>query len=395
MLDAAHRDPGTMNGATARRRHLMHVFPSFQMGGVPIRIATIINRLGDRFRHTIVAMDDGYACKARLDPEIEVGFASVVSSHYNLLRTLAGLRAVLRDADPDLLLTYNWGAIEWPLANLLSPVCPHLHFESGFGPEEADGQIYRRALTRRVALSRTRHVIVPSRTLMDIATKVWRLNPRKLLYIPNGVDCHQFSAAPEPDIIPGFAKAPGELIVGTAAPLRPEKNLGHLVRAFAPLTQDVKVRLLILGDGRERAKLATLAEELGIADKVLLPGHMDAVEKALGWFDVFAMSSETEQMPNSLLQAMAAGLPAAATDVGDIKGIVAPENGPFVVPKSDTQALTGALARLLADPALRGDLGQRNRERVRAHFALDQMVEAYRTLFETACGAPGHVEAPR
>jgi glycosyltransferase involved in cell wall biosynthesis len=195
-------------------------------------------------------------------------------------------------------------------------------------------------------------------------------------------------------IIPGFIKASGELIVGTVAPLRREKNLGRLLRAFAAVRGEFKVRLLIAGDGPERAELARLADSLGITDVVVFAGHVDRVEGVLGWFDVFAMSSDTEQMPNSLLQAMAAGLPVVATDVGDIKHILPSHNAALVVPKNDELSFASALRRLLAEPALRNKSGQRNREQVRAHYGFDQMVEAYRSLLEDACAAT-HAERPR
>lgn len=375
---------GPTTAKTSRQPHLLHIFPSYQMGGVPIRITKVLNHLGYRYRHTIVALDGGFGCKRRLEPGLDVNFSEVATSDYNLLRTITAVYARLREIGPDLLLTYNWGAVEWALANLLFSVCPHLHFESGFGPEEADGQIRRRTLMRRIALTRTRRVIVPSQTLVDIARTVWRLDPQKVLYVPNGVDCDLFCAQPEPGIIPGFAKDPEELIVGTVAPIRAEKNLARLVRAFAAVTGEFNARLLIVGDGVERPTLAALAGELGIADKVILPGHIDAVEKSLGWFDVFAMSSDTEQMPNSLLQAMAAGLPVAATDVGDIKHVLASENGPYVVSKHDDGLLTDALRRLLADPEARARLGDCNQHHVRATYSQDRMFDEYEKLYQSS-----------
>jgi glycosyltransferase involved in cell wall biosynthesis len=368
-------------------RHFLHAFPSFNPGGVPIRIANILNRIGPSPRHTVVAMDGGFGAKSRFEPGIEVSYLQVTTHGQSLFRALAQLRQILHQSKPDLLLTYNWGSIEWALANSWPPSRPHLHFESGFGREETDGQLTRRVWMRRLALRRAFRLVVPSHTLVDLATRVWRFDPKKVLLIPNGVDCQSYARPPAHDIVPGFAKAPGETIIGTAAPLRAEKNVARLIEAFALLAPGHRARLLIAGDGPERAKLAALTARLGLEERVVFAGHVERVEDLLGWFDVFALSSDTEQMPNSLIQAMAAGLPVAATDVGDVKTIVAPENADFVVEKRDARDLAGAIERLLADSALRAALGEANRRRVRAEYGFDKMLRAYGEVYVAACGA--------
>jgi glycosyltransferase involved in cell wall biosynthesis len=368
-------------------RHFLHVFPTFNAGGVPIRITNILNRLGPSLRHTIVSLDGGFKAKSRLDGGLNFQLLPVENTGSNPLGSVLAMRALLRRCAPDLLLTYNWGSMDWSLANLLAPVCPQIHFESGFGPEEADGQLRRRVWTRRVALHRVYRLVVPSHTLADLATRVWRLDSRRVLLIPNGVDCARFARPPKAGVVPGFSKAEDELIVGTAAPLRAEKNLSRLLAAFAALRSDAKLRLVIAGDGPERAKLQQEAQALGIGARVVFAGHVERVEDLLGWFDVFAMSSDTEQMPNSLIQAMAAGLPVAATDVGDVKVIVAPENGEFIVPKQAQDALTGALGRLIESAQLRQDLGAANRERARTVYSQDRMLKAYADVYAAALAA--------
>lgn len=370
--------------------HLLHVFPSFGLGGVPIRIATVINHFGARFRHTIVALDGCLDCRTRLDPAVAVALEGASYGRHGLIGTMSRIRGRLRALGPDLLLTYNWGSIEWALTNRLFPTCPHVHLESGFGPEEADGQLRRRAWFRRIALARTGLVVVPSQTLVDIATQVWRLDAATVRRIPNGVDCERFAAAPDPAALPGFDTAPGQVIVGTVAPLRREKNLDRLLHAFDRAARDLPARLLILGDGAERPRLEALAAELDLADRVVFAGHVEAVERVIGLIDVFAMSSDTEQMPNSLLQAMAAGLPVAATDVGDVKRMVAAENGPYIVPRDHDAALGDALRTLLCDADARSRLGRANRERARRDFSQERMFRAYESVFGYPPQSSGH-----
>ena len=93
------------------------------------------------------------------------------------------------------------------------------------------------------------------------------------------------------------------------------------------------------------------------------------------------MTSDTEQMPNSLLQAMAAGRPVIATDVGDVKRMVAPENRPYIVAKTDEQGFKERLKNLLMDREKRLLLGEKNQTYARTYYGIDKMVAAYKTLF--------------
>lgn len=365
-----------------RTAHLLHVFPTFGIGGVPIRISTIINHFGAKYRHTVISLDGVIDSKSRLRDDIDLRFLSVPVDKSRPIATLREIYRTLRTSKPNLLLTYNWGAIEWAFVNTLCRICPHVHLESGFGPEEADRQRFRRILLRRIALAGASHLVTPSRYLVGLATQQWRLDPAKVLYIPNGVDCGKFAAPPEQGALPQFSRSTGELIVGTLAPLRPEKNLGRLLRVFAGLRSPPSVRLLIVGDGPERAKLAAMAVDLNIHDRVIFTGNTEFPEKILSWFDIFAISSDTEQMPNSVLQAMAAGKPIVGVDIGDVKHMIAPENRPFLVPKNMEDRFREAMRQLLDSPSLRTELGARNQAHVRAHYDQQQMFERYGALFD-------------
>jgi glycosyltransferase involved in cell wall biosynthesis len=364
--------------------HFLHVFPTFGIGGVPIRIANVINHFGRRYRHTIVSLNGVHDARSRLRPELDVDLVDLRVRKENHLQTVLTFARTLRTARPDLLLTYNWGATEWALLNTTLRRGPHIHFESGFGPDESERQVPRRVLFRRAALWGASLIVVPSSTLFDLAINTWRLNRNHVAYIPNGVDCARFAAAPVAGAIPGFTKAAGETIVGTLAPLRAEKNLGRLLRAFATLPADPKLRCVIVGDGPERAPLQALADELGIAGRTVFAGHVDAPEQVLGFFDIFAISSDTEQMPNTILQAMAAGLAIAGVDVGDVRPMIAPANRPLIVAKADEHGFAAALRRLVDDPALRADLAAKNAAHVRAHYDQARMFAAYGELFDAA-----------
>ena len=270
------------------------------------------------------------------------------------------------------MLTNNFGSIEWAMANRGGRV-HHVHVEDGFGPEERDGQLPRRVWLRRIFL-RGRTVALPSRTLLQIATDIWRLDPRHLRHVPNGIDLGRFAGPPAPFPWPGEGP-----VIGTVAALREEKNLPRLLRAFSLAIQDAPARLVLIGDGPERAALEALARELGIARHVHWAGHVPEPAGLIKALDIFAMSSDTEQMPISLLEAMAAGLPAAATDVGDIRSMLPEQAGAFVT-KRDDQALANALRTLIRDPALRQALGAASRAKAERVFDQRFMFAAWAEL---------------
>ena len=352
---------------------ILHVFSSFAVGGVQVRFARLAAHFGAAYRHAIVAMDGNYACESRLDPALEIVYPAVTFTKGSTVANIRALRGYLRSSRPDLMVTSNWGTIEWAAANL-PRVVPHIHIEDGFGPEEQNRQLRRRVWMRRMFLRRAT-VVVPSLTLRGIATRTWRLPAGRVKYIPNGVDCAGFTPRPRIESEP--------LIIGTVAALRPEKNLPRLLWAFRRVALQQTARLVIVGDGPERAKLELLAADLGLADVVEFAGHTGSPEAHYRTFDIFALSSDTEQMPLSVIEAMAAGLPVAATDVGDIAEMVGAENRRFVTGLQHN-ALAAALQMLAADPALRHRIGAENREKALKLYSQDDMFWAYARLFDSA-----------
>ncbi len=199
--------------------------------------------------------------------------------------------------------------------------------------------------------------------------------------MPNGIDLRRFAAPPDRTLVAELGIARHELVVGTVAPLRPEKNLGRLIRAFGALQPVGAARLVIVGDGSERAALMAETRRLGLETRVCFAGATHAPERYLGLFDLFVMSSETEQMPISILEAMAAGLSIASVDVGDVRAMLCPANRPFVVPKTDDD-LAKAISALLGDRGLRERLGARNREYASVHYDQETMFQEHDLILQ-------------
>ncbi len=371
-----------MSGQVSGQKLLLHVFPSFAAGGAQMRFVTLAGHFGQDFRHAVIAMDGDLSCRTRLSPELLVCFPPFVPGAVGLVSRLSRARAALRRLRPDVLITSNWGAIEWAIANLV-PIARHIHTEDGFGVEERGRQLQRRVVTRRLVLRRS-VVVVPSCTLQGIARDIWRIPAARLCHIPNGIDLSRFRPASPP--------RRGDLqVIGCVAALRREKNLARLLHAVHGLTDRHRLRLIIAGDGPERLALRALAGELGLDVEFL--GEVADPAPLYRRFDAFALASDTEQMPLSVLEAMASGLVVVTTDVGDIGTMVAAENRPFVSGHDDS-ALTKSLAALIVAPERRHEIGAANRRRAELEFDQQFMFRRYRALLDRACEGTATTWAP-
>jgi glycosyltransferase involved in cell wall biosynthesis len=366
------------------RPRLLHVFSTLAVGGPQVRTADLVSGFGAAFEHVFVAVD------GRTDALDRLRFAAPVRRRalaFAKGRGLAAgnLRRVVRliaEERPDLLLTYNFGALEAALANRLWCGLPHLHFEDGFGPEESPArQLRRRVWLRRLALGGRAQVVVPSRTLERVALETWKLPRPRVHHVPNGIDLARFTTLPRPEAAPDRP-----VRIGAVGALRAEKNLARLLRAAAEVARTRALEVHLAGDGPERAGLEALAGELGL--DVRFHGHLAAPETLLAALDLYALSSDTEQMPYGLLEAMAAGLPVVATDVGDVRSLLPPESRGFVVPPGADAALAERLGALVDDPALRRARGDDHARWAARHFARATMFEAYAGLFAALLHRP-------
>jgi L-malate glycosyltransferase len=365
---------------------LLHVFPTFAVGGAQMRFATLVNAIGPELEHVVVSLDGVGGAENLMRPGLRLRRRAVTARKGRglSLRNLRSFRSALQEEQPDLLLTYNWGAIEWALADRFHPICPHLHVVDGFGPEEAVRQLARRVWMRRLALSGATTIVVPSHALRGLVIETWKLDPMRVRHIPNGVDVAALAReARQPW---SLRRRPDERLLGTLGGLRSEKNLRRLLRIAAMLPRDQAWRLVIAGAGGQRADLETQAHTLGLSERVVFTGFVDRPASVLGGLDVYVLTSDTEQMPISVLEAMAVGLPVLATDVGDLRLMLPAESrNTCVFPRDQEKAFADRLAALLASPDERRRLGALNRAKA-AEFGLEAMVVSYDRLFRELAG---------
>lgn len=368
---------------------ILHLHSSFHPGGKELRAARLMTAFGSAAEHVVVSAQPGaLGAASAVGKGISVSypddFPALAGKPFprRLMRLAGAMRGF------DLVLTYNWGAMDAALAhtcfveNMKLP--PLVHHEDGFNQDEAERLKPQRNWFRRLALFRASAVVVPSRRLEDIALAAWHLPRARVHRVANGIDTAAYAKKPRRDALPRLIKREGELWLGTLAGLRPVKNLPRLVRAFAGLPEPWQ--LVILGEGPEREAIAAEALRLGLSHRVHMPGFAADPAAAIGLFDLFALSSDSEQFPISVVEAMAAGLAVAAPAVGDVARMVAADNGPYIVPPGDEAALAASLGALAGDPALRARIGEANRTRAKADYDERAMIGAYRTIYARAMG---------
>ena len=373
---------------TAQPLRLLHLHSTFSPGGKELRAAKLMNAFGGGVEHVVVSGVEGELGAAKaIDPGVAVTYPADFPAlagkpspwrWWHIARAMQGF---------DLVLTYNWGSMDavgaHRLFGRLLRLPPLVHHEDGFNQDEAHGLKPIRNRFRRLTLPTAAAIIVPSQVLERIAAQVWRVAPGKLKRIPNGIPLGDYQkATAEPAGIAGLTKPAGALWLGSLAGLRAIKNLPRLVRAFAVLPPPWE--LVIVGEGGERGAIAAEAERLGLAHRVHLPGFAADPAQVLPLFDLFALSSDSEQFPISVVEAMAAGLAVVSPAVGDVATIVSAGNQPLITPPGDEPALAKALAEAAADPVLRSTVGAANCARAFAEFGEDAMISAYRTTYAAA-----------
>ena len=364
--------------ATAPIR-VVHVVFSLGTGGLESGLVNLVGALDrSRFEHHVLCMKD-------LGPNAERLEAMGVRSE--LLGTIEGknramipklVRAFLR-LTPDVVHTRGYGTMDGVIAARLARVPAIVHGEHGWDMLDPEGTNKKRRFVRGALSPWIDQFICVSHQIEGWLSQHRGRFRGKVRTIHNGVDVQRFRPR-RTERVPGF-------VVGTLGRLVPIKDQLGLIEAFARLAKSVPdARLEIVGDGPLRDKLRARAESLGVAKRVVLPGGTNRPEDVYERFDVFALPSLNEGISNTILEAMASGLPIVASEVGGNPELVRPEVNGMLVPSQDAAALAAALVRYAEDPLRRESQGASSRERAVAEFSLKSMAAQYGRVYELALG---------
>lgn len=372
--------------------HLLHVFSNFVPTGPEIRTIHLIAAFGRGFRHSILSMDGRTSAAELLPKELDVRLLESPPKAGSFA-TAKRLRKLLAEESPDLVLTYNWGAFDMLLAARSAGFRRVIHHEEGFNEDEAESFKRRRVLARRLVLPGVSRLIVPSERLRSVATSLWKVPPERIRRIPNGIHLEGFARRDgHPELRARLGIPAGAAVVGSVGSFRAVKNFSRLLEAVAAAGPEV--HLLLVGDGEERPALEARAAASDLAGRVWFAGYQRDPAPYYRAMDLFALSSDSEQMPVCLLEAMASSLPAVSTDVGDVRAMLPAEQAPFLVSvngAATATALGARIAELARSPEARERLGSANRRQAEARFAFEEMCAAYRDVYASALTAPGAV----
>lgn len=399
LMEAGRRAPAAADAlsaaasgaATTRRRDerplIAHVIFRLAVGGLENGLVNLINRT-PQYRHAIVCMTDYTEFHRRIEHDA-VSLHALHKREGHDPGVFVRLWRLLRALKPDVVHTRNMSALEAQLPAWLAGVRGRVHGEHGRDMHDLDGSNRNYQWLRRAYRPLVHRYIPLSRDLETYLRDAIGVPAAKLTQIYNGVDAARFhiaAAGRAPLPMADFAP-PGTLVIGTVGRLQLVKDQLNLVRAFLLLLKGepalaARLRLVIIGDGPLRREAQTMLEQADAAHLAWLPGERDDIPELLRAMDVFVLPSLAEGISNTLLEAMASGLPVIATRVGGNAELVVEGVTGTLVPAAQPQDLADALARYIAEPALLRRHGLAGRERVEREFSMETMVARYVDNYE-------------
>lgn len=346
----------------------------------------------DRYRHSVIALTDFSDFRQRITAQ-RVDFHALHRPPGNSLGWTVRLWQLLRRLKPDLVHTRNLAALEAQFVAAAAGVRNTVHSEHGRDVFDLEGRNRKYNLLRRAARPLVSHYISVSRDLETWLRLVIRVPPRKLHQIYNGVDHVKFCPRPgtRPAILPaGWADA-DSIVFGSVGRMAEIKDYPMLTRAFIELVKAhperaARARLAIVGEGAARAECQRLLQDAGLDHRAWLPGERHDIATVMQALDVFVLSSKNEGISNTILEAMASGLPIIATAVGGNLELVENDVNGVLVQAEDASAMAQALLAYLDAPQKITEHGQHARQVAEKRFSIPVMAEAYATVYDQALG---------
>lgn len=358
---------------------VLHIVHSLGVGGMEGRIARLARGLhGSSCRVSILSIKRPAGRHISLPEGVVPEIFEVPPGIHPL--HLWRLGRMVRAGGYHIVHTHNWGSMFYGvLAARLGGVPVVLHGEHGINFEDTMGIPWRRVAAQKVLAALSTRIITVNLAMTDSMTAAWRLPPGKAVPILNGVDLARFR--------PGPPASGEEIVIGSVGRLDKVKNFPCLLRAFALLTRDGRfpgARLALVGEGPMKGELERERDSLGIGARLELAGDTPSPEDWYARMGVFVNASYSEGMSNTILEAMAAGLPVVASDVDGNRSWLREEDNALFFRSDDPADLAEKLERLCSDHVSRRAMGERNRLRAEAEFDnrffLQKYLELYRSL---------------
>ena len=372
---------------SSAKPHVLHVYSGLTEEGEVRRVRELVNAYGTKLRHSIVFAEDGAMLGYKdfgkgIDVDLSPDFPSLEG-----MPMPGRLTRIAKAMQPfDLVLSYNYGAIDAAMAHTLFKdafaLPPLVHFEDDLGEENGERPKRGRTWYRRIALGKTAGLVVPTERLEEIALVDWQQPMGRVKHIPFGIDTKLFAMRAKPDAL-RLIKHPGEKWIGATTALENRGELTAVVRAFGEIT-DENWHFVILGEGSAREAIEREVDRLQINDRVHLPGPGRDPDRALGLFDIFLQPGDALPFPFAVAKAMAAGLPVAAPATPILSRMVSDENAGHLPASGNEARFAELLQELVRHPKLREQLGEANRSKAVSSFEQTKILATFRRLFASA-----------
>lgn len=378
---------------TDSRPLILHVIHHLMMGGMENGLVNLINNMPEsRFRHAIACVENYSDFRDRLTRS-DVEIFALNRSRIGVWKMRIALFNLCRLLKPSLVHSRNQSGLDALLPARLAGVRHCVHSEHGWDIDNLNGDKWKPALLRRLHSPFVSRYITVSENLEQYLIDRIGIVPARVTQVYNGVDTERFAPCMKKsfDLFPpGFAQE-DSIVIGTIGRLQPVKDQATLIRAFAELIKgypeiSARMRLVIVGDGPLSGYLRSLAATLGVDKQTWFSGALNKVPEVLRTFDIFVLPSLSEGISNTILEAMASGLPVIATAAGgNLELVQDGYSGRFFEP-GNIASLTRLLADYSINTLLRHTHASTARRIVIERFSLIAMVENYQSIYERYCG---------
>ncbi|HEY9103462.1 TIGR03088 family PEP-CTERM/XrtA system glycosyltransferase [Chitinimonas sp.] len=377
-----------MSAATDTRPLIAHVVYRFDVGGLENGVVNLINRMpADAYRHAVISLTDITDFKHRITRD-DVEFFALNKPPGNAVRIYPQLYRLFRQLRPAVVHSRNLAALEVTIPAWLAGVPARIHGEHGRDVSDLDGSSRKYQLVRRLYRPFVSQYVALSQDLAGYLQHKVGVPSSSISQIYNGVDATKFSPAQPRSQITGcpFGE-PHHRLFGTVGRMQTVKDQLTLAKAFVevlsvhPALRD-SLRLVMIGDGPLRAQAMTVLEAGGVAELSWLPGERSDVADILRGLDCFVLPSLAEGVSNTILEAMASGLPVIATRVGGNAELMIEGESGLLVPSADVPAMAQAILHYAQHPELAHRAGEVGRAEVERRFSLDAMVATYQRLYD-------------
>ncbi|HEU4621485.1 MAG TPA: TIGR03088 family PEP-CTERM/XrtA system glycosyltransferase [Burkholderiaceae bacterium] len=374
---------------------IAHVVYRFDTGGLENGVVNLINALPhDRYRHAVVALTEIGAFRERVRRD-DVQFIALHKKPGPGIKLAPALYQTFRALAPAVVHTRNLAALEAALPAALARVPVRIHGEHGWDVGDLGGTNRKNQLVRRVYRPFVmRHIALSQHLQAYLETSIG-VPARAIAQIYNGVDTTRFKPANERASISGCPFGADHWLVGTVGRLEVVKDQLTLARAFVRAIQQSpaareRMRLVIVGNGRLRDDIAAVLKDGGVMDFAWFAGERGDVAEVMRGLDAFVLPSLAEGISNTVLEAMATGLPVIATAVGGNVELIEDAITGRLVPSNDPASLARVMLALFDDVALQRRLGAAARARVEQRFSLDRMVADYAAQYDALLVRAGY-----